>query len=344
LILPTARAAAGMLGIKKFYAIFANMTENNQQNVSGEQDHRSPKSLNNMEEIQSGSPVQQDADPAKERGMDPEAEKIKEPPIPSTASGSKETNTEESSQNTEMEIHHHPRLDHKAKPWKEYLLEGLMIFIAVMMGFIAENVREGITNREHVKDLVSQLVKDLNSDTLQLNEIYKEESEILKANDSLMSLLQFPMEKENMGQLQQFIVRSHDFWPFHPSAGAMGAIKSEIHLKQFSNSEMIGLIADYERHIDLLRTVQEITLQYQRSYIDPFLLHHFTAASLDAAFKKSFGVQTGLRNMSQEDLTQLGADMVLIRINTNELLENNRRLKTDAANLLQYVVGQYNLD
>ena len=43
----------------------------------------------------------------------------------------------------QMEVHHHPQLDHKHKPWKEYLLEGLMIFIAVMMGFIAENIREG---------------------------------------------------------------------------------------------------------------------------------------------------------------------------------------------------------
>jgi hypothetical protein len=331
-----------MVEFREFYAIFANMTENDLQDIGGEEDDTLSKSLKNMEEIENGSPVQKDADPAKEGDVDLGTESEKESLTSLTDAGLNETNTQESSQNTEMEIHHHPRLDHKAKPWKEYLLEGLMIFIAVMMGFIAENVREGITNREHVKDLVSQLVKDLNSDTLQLNEKYQAESEILKANDSLMNLLQFPMEKENMGQLQQFIVRSHDFWPFHPSAGAIGAIKSEIHLKQFSNSSMIGLIADYERHIDLLRTVQEITLQYQRSYIDPFLLHHFTAASLDAAFKKSFGVHAELRNLSQEDLTQLGADMVLIRINTNELLEDNRRLKTDAANLLQYVVGQYN--
>ena len=35
-----------------------------------------------------------------------------------------------------MEVHHHPNLHHKRKPWKEYLLEGLMIFIAVTLGFL----------------------------------------------------------------------------------------------------------------------------------------------------------------------------------------------------------------
>src|SRR4051812_46434987 len=39
-----------------------------------------------------------------------------------------------------MEVHHHPKVE--KKNFKEYLLEGLMIFIAVTMGFIAENVRE----------------------------------------------------------------------------------------------------------------------------------------------------------------------------------------------------------
>ena len=41
-----------------------------------------------------------------------------------------------------MEVHHHPDLHHKAKPWKEYFLEFIMIFLAVTMGFFAENIRE----------------------------------------------------------------------------------------------------------------------------------------------------------------------------------------------------------
>jgi len=42
-----------------------------------------------------------------------------------------------------MEVHHHPEVEKKG--FKEYLLEGLMIFLAVTMGFIAENIRENIS-------------------------------------------------------------------------------------------------------------------------------------------------------------------------------------------------------
>jgi len=248
---------------------------------------------------------------------------------------------EETPANRNMEVHHHPQLQHRAKAWKEYFLEGVMIFIAVMMGFIAENIREGITNREHVKELVSQLKKDLKNDTIRLNDIYDGESRISKSNDSLIALLQTPLDGINKWQMEQLIVRSHDFWPFHPSTGAIGAIKNELHLREFSGSKMIGAIADYEWHVDLLHTVQEITLQYQRSYLEPFLIRHFTATSLEATFNKLPGAHDDVRNLTQEELTQLGAGMVLIRINTGELLKNNRKLKLEALNLLQYLNQEY---
>jgi len=244
----------------------------------------------------------------------------------------------------DMEVHHHPNVHHKPKPWKEYFLEGLMIFIAVMLGFIAENIREGINNREHVRELVSQLIRDLKTDTMQLNQIYREEHKILNANDSLINLSQQPPDKKNNESLLRLIIISHNMWPFHYSSGAIAAIKNEIHLKQFSNSDMIGNISEYEKHIDLLQTVQQITLQYQRTYIDPFLLRHVGVADLNTAFSDLPLKNPEMRYLSQEDMNQLGGDMVLLRINTNELLRDNLWVKADADTLLQYIKKQYDLE
>jgi hypothetical protein len=41
-----------------------------------------------------------------------------------------------------MEVHHHPDLHHEKKKFKEYLLEFVMIFLAVTLGFFAETIRE----------------------------------------------------------------------------------------------------------------------------------------------------------------------------------------------------------
>jgi hypothetical protein len=273
------------------------------------------------------------------------AEKLASDAEVNPSSEIKEDNTQIStpSTETEMEVHHHPQLDHRPKPWKEYLLEGLMIFIAVMLGFFAENIREDITNNEHVRQLTSQMVQDLEADTTRLNDIILNETKILRSNDTLFSLLQVPLEKLDTKRMQRVAISAHNMWPFHPSLGAIAAIKNELHLKQFANSEIIRFIARYEGNIELLHTVQDINLQYQRNFLDPFFSRHFTPANLNAAFNHTSELDEKMRNLTQEDLTQLGAEMVLIRINNDEMIRDNKELKQDASDLLQYVTKQYHL-
>ena len=72
---------------------------------------------------------------------------------------------------TNMEVHHHPNLHHKKKYFREYFLEFLMIFLAVTMGFFAEQIREHYVETKREKESMISLVKDLESDTLQFNDL-----------------------------------------------------------------------------------------------------------------------------------------------------------------------------
>ncbi|HTR30724.1 MAG TPA: NTP transferase domain-containing protein [Puia sp.] len=257
----------------------------------------------------------------------PQPKPLTEQPIPATA----------------MEVHHHPDLHHNKKPWKEYLLEGLMIFIAVMMGFIAENIREEITNSQHAHELTSQLVADLRADTARLNEVIEAQTKILQANDSLITLLQQPLATADLNRIQQLIIISHNLWAFHPAGGAIAAIKNELHLKQFAHSQLITHIAHYEGYIDLLHTVQDIYLQYQHNMLDSFLREHFTPANLLAAFGHRPLPDAHMRNLTQAGLTQLAADMVLIRVVSDEIVRDDNWVKENAVNLLKYTISEYDL-
>lgn len=67
-----------------------------------------------------------------------------------------------------MEVHKHPKdVTHKKK-WGEYLLEFFMLFLAVFLGFVAENIREDIGNRRIEKKNIESLVKNLREDSLDL--------------------------------------------------------------------------------------------------------------------------------------------------------------------------------
>jgi hypothetical protein len=65
-----------------------------------------------------------------------------------------------------MEVHHHPHVE--KKKFKEYFLEFLMIFLAVTLGFFAENIREGMTDHKKAENYAASMKEDLKADTAQL--------------------------------------------------------------------------------------------------------------------------------------------------------------------------------
>jgi hypothetical protein len=79
---------------------------------------------------------------------------------------SNQTSAIQKSENENMEVHHHPHVE--KKNFKEYFLEFLMIFLAVTLGFFAENIRESLVNKEKVSHYIQNLVADLESDTTNL--------------------------------------------------------------------------------------------------------------------------------------------------------------------------------
>src|ERR1700691_6191193 len=67
-----------------------------------------------------------------------------------------------------MEVHHHPDLHHNKKKFKVYFLEFLMIFLAVIMGFFAETIREGISEDTKAKELAESLYKEVYTDSINM--------------------------------------------------------------------------------------------------------------------------------------------------------------------------------
>jgi hypothetical protein len=85
-----------------------------------------------------------------------------------------------------MEIHHHPEVEKKGL--KEYFLEFLMIFLAVTMGFIAENLREHLTERAKEKQYIEGFIRNVKDDTASLLHVIEFDVQQVKGIDSMMNL------------------------------------------------------------------------------------------------------------------------------------------------------------
>jgi hypothetical protein len=86
-----------------------------------------------------------------------------------------------------MEIQHPHRPTHKKK-WTEYLLEFLMLFLAVFLGFTAENIREHKIERHREHQFIQSMINDLKTDTSSLGTLIHMYKEQKKKQDTLMSL------------------------------------------------------------------------------------------------------------------------------------------------------------
>ncbi len=93
-----------------------------------------------------------------------------------------------------MEVHHHPHVE--KKNFKEYLLEGLMIFLAVTMGFIAESIRENITKHEREHHLMEMLVQDLKKDIIHLDTVHNRNEIKLEKIESLRKFVIAAIDNE----------------------------------------------------------------------------------------------------------------------------------------------------
>ncbi|HSZ85123.1 MAG TPA: hypothetical protein VK787_03785 [Puia sp.] len=168
-----------------------------------------------------------------------------------------------------MEVHHHPQVE--KKKIKEYFLEFLMIFLAVTMGFFAENVRENISNNERANSLAEQLIKGLQADTANLNNVIAYENVQQERIDTLFIDLQTPVIHADTKQIQQLVFHLFSLKLFVPNIGAISAIEKDLNLKRISKSQLPEKIAAYGHGESITKSNEEIVDKMIGDIISPFV-------------------------------------------------------------------------
>ncbi len=89
-----------------------------------------------------------------------------------------------------MEVQKHPHHVTHKKKWFEYLLEFFMLFLAVYLGFIAENMRETNHERRKEREYIHSLYDDLQKDTFLLKNEIKNTRKVAARADSAVQIIQ----------------------------------------------------------------------------------------------------------------------------------------------------------
>jgi hypothetical protein len=243
-----------------------------------------------------------------------------------------------------MEVHHHSGGHQGPKHFKDYFQEFLMIFLAVTMGFLAENIREYITDNNHVVELVGQLKEDLVNDTANIQNLISRLTIQMGRTDSLYELLIEPGKQKDFIRIQELIKTSDNLNVFYPSTGAISTIKTELHLKRFVKTKIASHIDNYEKKISVLHEVEIRDIEYMGKVLEAFMSKHFTPENAAATVNQRPFINGELRNLADEDLIQLSVDINLVKAYNRQLLYRCIEIKSDAVAFIQHINTTYGLE
>jgi hypothetical protein len=151
-----------------------------------------------------------------------------------------------------MEVHKHPHHVTHKKKWGEYLLEFFMLFLAVFLGFVAENIRENAVEHERAKEYANLLIEDLSTDTVQLNNAAYIMNLIIVAGDSLGNLLSKDAKSIKGGKLYFYEYLSSRSWNFISHDATIQQLKSSGALRYFRDTSLIRQIMKYEESVQII--------------------------------------------------------------------------------------------
>ena len=225
-----------------------------------------------------------------------------------------------------MEIHKHPHHVTHRKKWGEYFLEFLMLFLAVFLGFVAENLREHFVEKEREKQYMVSLVSDLQNDTTNLNAGFPLKEQRLNAIDSVFLFFKTnPDAKVIPGSVYREIRRANWDRHYRRNSTTIDQLKNAGGLRLVRKK----IVADSIAALDLQWTRMEF---YREAYIT---LQNTGMSMNEKIFNANDLLQKYIDNNTGTSMTPAMTDSLTIRINTQYLNEYLNYLNHQKVNTIQ---------
>ena len=186
-----------------------------------------------------------------------------------------------------MEVHKHPHHVTHKKKWNEYLLEFFMLFLAVFLGFLAENVREHNVEKNREKEYMVTMLEDLKNDTTLLKYAIRYWDGINNDIDSVADAIQLPLANTDFRKAYSHINNALNYFSFSynqrtiaqlKNAGGFRLVRNKIVANkiiaydQFNNDAIVNIAAQHNSFFETVAKlrnklfVQEIINKIHNQY------------------------------------------------------------------------------
>jgi hypothetical protein len=251
----------------------------------------------------------------------------------------------------QMEVHHHTHAPHGKKTWKAYFWEFLMLFLAVFCGFLAEYQLEHVIEHQREKQYMQSMVKDLESDTLSLNEGFPRKDGRIRAIDSLYDyFLAHPGTNKIQGYVYKLMIRTNYDRSYSRNSVTINQLKNSGGMRLIRKQVVADSLAAYDYLWERSEYWRSAYREHQEA-INDFIGEIINDNSL----------LTYYRNNTSRSPQDNIPDSISFGINTTRLLsyfnylsrqkaftlqdkENYQRVAAKAIRLIELIKKEYPLD
>lgn len=251
---------------------------------------------------------------------------------------------------------------HKKK-WGSYFLEFLMLFLAVFLGFVAENIREKNAEQETEKQYMITMVEDLKSDTTRLFRLIASRRERIIELDSLFDLISSDRYiKEGNKVYGLYYFPYWDVLRFFPSDRTMQQLKNSGNLRLVRKENVSNALILYDIYVRNKKEYEPLQVELANQInplieklIDPVVIHVAQKAMIneliayDTILKTSNATLDVPENLSIPPMDPSSKKAILKYINQvitlyDALRNDNIREKDLATKTLDLIVKEYGIE
>ena len=176
-----------------------------------------------------------------------------------------------------MEVHKHPHHVTHKKKWIEYLLEFFMLFLAVFLGFVAENIREHLIENERAKELAVSYYNELKGDSISIQTAIGNR----QRKDVAFNYMKSYFRDSSIVQCSKafsinFFYTFATYSPsiFEPNDAILNQLKNSGSLRYFKNQQLQDLTGKLSVSISNLKNRNQMELTFLHEIINPFFIKH----------------------------------------------------------------------
>ncbi|HYM95409.1 MAG TPA: hypothetical protein VET23_14825 [Chitinophagaceae bacterium] len=164
-----------------------------------------------------------------------------------------------------MEVHQHAHTPRKK--WHHYFWEFFMLFLAVTLGFLVENMRERFTEHKREMEYIHSYVEDMHSDIYQLDSLIDHNRHRNSMMDSLSAILNTP-DPDVYGKQIYYYARVLTLtFPFFSTDRTIQQLKNGGNLRLIRKQDVSNAMMDYDLKVRFVENIRSREEDYVREYV-----------------------------------------------------------------------------